>query len=132
MENRILIGIGSNVPSRAEEVSRAMLWLRRYMSTSNETMPYPTAPDGEPASTPEYLNAVIEGLTPHDIEFLQSKFKAYERRRGRLPEHRSQGHIIIDIDLVAFNGEILKTEEYESVHFRHGLELLKFPSSPTE
>ena len=43
MENRILIGIGSNVPSRAEEVSRAMLWLRRYMSTSNETVPYPTA-----------------------------------------------------------------------------------------
>ena len=41
MENRILIGIGSNVPSRAEEVSRAMLWLRRYMSTSNETMPLP-------------------------------------------------------------------------------------------
>lgn len=122
----ITISIGSNVENRAEEVSRALGWLRRFMPAGVETTPYETpteAPDGTTAAG-TYLNAVVYGTTAFDCAVLESKFKAYERKRGRTPADKAHGKIIIDIDLVEYAGRVVDRQEYDSPHFRRGLSSL--------
>lgn len=122
----ITISIGSNVEGRAEEVSRALVWLRRFMPAGVETTPYETpaeAPDGATA-TGTYLNAVVYGTTPYDSALLESKFKAYERKRGRTPADKAAGKIIIDIDLVEYAGRVVDRAEFDSPHFQRGLRSL--------
>lgn len=122
--NSITVSIGSNTENRAEEVSRALVWLRRFMPCSAETTPYLTPAEGEGCSG-SYLNAVVRGRTTFTVAVLQSKFKAYERRRGRIPEHKAMNHIIIDIDLVEFGGTILNPDEFASPHFQKGFASLR-------
>ena len=119
----ITISIGSNVENRAEEVSRALVWLRRFMPAGVETTPYETpteAPDGTTAAG-TYLNAVVYGTTAFDSAVLESK---YERKRGRTPADKAEGKIIIDIDLVEYAGRVVDRQEYDSPHFRRGLSSL--------
>lgn len=130
MLHSITVSLGSNVDSRHEEISRAMVWLRRFMPASVETTPYLSAAEQmdcaySTSSTDTYLNAVVRGRTPHSSEFLLKKFKAYERLRGRSTEQSAKGVIIIDIDLVEFDGSIIDTKEYNSPHFQKGLKSLE-------
>lgn len=134
----ITVSIGSNVATRAEEVSRALVWLRRFMPSSLETTPYETdaesmdangyhtngdlflkQPEAECTRT-SYLNAVVRGRTPYSDKLLLNKFKAYERLRGRTDADKDVGKIIIDIDLVEYGGKILDTNEFNSPHFKKG------------
>ena len=122
----ITISIGSNVENRAEEVSRALVWLRRFMPAGVYRTAYvsPTVgPDGTSAAG-TFLNAVVFGTTAVDCAVLESKFKAYERKRGRTPADKAEGKIIIDIDLVEYAGRVVDRQEYDSPHFRRGLSSL--------
>ena len=125
--NNIIVSIGSNIEQRDEEVSRALVWLRQFMPSSLETSPYTTqaeAFDENISVHSTYLNAVVRGVTPFSVEKLCAKFKAYERLRGRMPEHKEKGRVIIDIDIVVFDNKIINQKEYDSPHFCQGLERL--------
>ena len=72
-----------------------------------------------------YLNAVCKGSTSLSRDSMRNLFKNYERMRGRTPEHKAEGKIIIDIDLVVFDGKIVNDKEYASTYFRKGYDSLK-------
>jgi|GEM_PF-709003 len=119
-----VVCIGSNVPGCAEEVSRAILWITGLMVTSRHTKPYPTVPEGSNSGCRPYLNAVLKGTTMLSAEELLTKFKAYERLRGRKPSDKQQGKIIIDIDLVVYGDMIVSREEFNAGYFIRGYESL--------
>lgn len=139
----VTVSIGSNVATRSEELSRAFLFLRHLLEDTHETPPYVTEaePIG-PRRFPEgftYLNAVVTGRTDLTPKALQMRMKAYERRRGRKPhpEPAQVNHsevlqpeemeVIIDLDLVSYDGRILKPSEAASAHFQRGLAMLSNP-----
>ena len=44
---------------------------------------------------------------------------------GRLPTHKKEGKIIIDIDLLQWNGEILKPDDFKRDYMKQLLKEIK-------
>ena len=123
--DEVIVCVGCNVTADChKEVGLAIKWLEGILSDCRSTTPYFTAPEGENAGSTRYLNAVLSGRTELTADTLTSLFKAYELRRGRQPEHKRQGKIIIDIDLVCHSGEIINPAEYDADYFRTGHRML--------
>jgi 2-amino-4-hydroxy-6-hydroxymethyldihydropteridine diphosphokinase len=51
-------------------------------------------------------------------EELVLELKNIEKKMGRLPEHKPIGKIIIDIDLIKWDDEIVKPEDYKRSYIR--------------
>ncbi len=123
--SEVIVCVGCNVTADCHrEVELAIKWLGGILSDCRSTQPYFTDPEGENAGSTRYLNAVLSGQTELTAGELTSMFKDYEMRRGRHPEHKKQGRIIIDIDLVCHSGEIINRAEYDAGYFRTGYLLL--------
>ena len=120
MMHDIIICIGSNIPECRQEISMAIKWLIVNLINPRHTSPYPTSPEGIGAGNTPYLNAVIDGGTYLAKEELEASFKAYEHTRGRKPSDKAQGKIIIDIDLVCYDDEIVRPDEFNTAYFRPG------------
>ena len=121
--HKIVACIGSNVPDAPERVHRALLWLTSLLPGAVHTPPYETAPEGDCAGTAPYVNAVIIGQTDLSEDALKRLFKEYEQ--GRRPEHKAASRIIIDVDLVCFDGVAVNPGEFASDYFHKGYNLLK-------
>ncbi len=125
LTEEVIVCVGSNVTDIClREVSEAMKWLGELLSDVLATEPYLTGPEGTDAGNACYLNAVIIGKTALSAETLSSMFKDYEKKHGRKAEHKCQGKIIIDIDLVCHHGEIINRAEYNASYFRTGYDRL--------
>ncbi len=53
---------------------------------------------------------------------LNSAFKAYERACGRDEECRSKGLVPIDLDIVMWNGDVVREKDYKQQFFKIGWE----------
>ncbi len=71
-----------------------------------------------------YLNCVCSLYTTHDFHTLYNKTKEIERLLGRLPEHKEQGRVEIDIDIVYFDSQLLRPADARKNYFLKGLNLL--------
>ncbi len=49
-----------------------------------------------------------------------------ERDHGRTPEDKSRGIVKIDIDLLCYDGELLKPEDWQRGYVREGVAELAF------
>ena len=47
-----------------------------------------------------------------------------EREVGRLPEHKAEGKVIIDIDIVVWNNEVIKPTDLTRTYMTIGMEEL--------
>ena len=70
---------------------------------------------------PKYMNAVISGFTDIPFETLNASLKEYELSHGRDSESRRRGEVPIDIDIVKWNGNIIRPRDYSADYFRKGL-----------
>lgn len=70
---------------------------------------------------PKYMNAVISGYIDIPFETLNANLKEYELKHGRDSEARKKGEVPIDLDIVRWNGEIIRPRDYASDYFRKGL-----------
>lgn len=121
----VIVCVGCNVTADCHfEVELAIKWLGEILSDCRSTPPYFTDPEGENAGSTRYLNAVLRGHTGLTAGELTAMFKHYELSRGRHPEHKKQGRIIIDIDLVCHSGEIINRAEYDAGYFQTGYRML--------
>lgn len=75
-------------------------------------------------SASNYLNQVIEIETALSYDELHKLTKETENILGRTLEMKKNGVVPIDIDIVLFNGEILRTLDYNSDYFQKGYSLL--------
>lgn len=118
--HRYIISIGSNLPTGAEEVEKAISWLETSLGIISATPTYTTPdafhPDGAP-----YNNALAIVTTDIESDLLTQLFKEYEKRRGRKPGCKE---IPVDLDPVCRDNEILRPRDYSAPYFLEGLYLL--------
>lgn len=118
------ICLGSNEPDAAARVGAAASRLSALVeeeafSGAFATRPAPPAdPDG-----PEYVNAVMRVSSPLSLRELQQLLKDLEAALGRRSEHKQSGRVVIDLDVVVYDGEVCRVAEFASSYFMHGYRL---------
>lgn len=118
--NTALISLASNSPDKREQMEQAFAELRAMGIVARSSSIYETAPYGNPRH-PNYLNAVACIHTPAEYPVLYDTLKEMERAHGRTPQSKLSGEIPLDIDIVVWNGETLRPQDYERDYFKTGL-----------
>lgn len=118
MNNAVVLSIGSNSADREAQMTNCIAWLR-----DNATLTKLSSVYNSPASNgkdPDYLNAVAEIATTLTHSKLTKLLKDYERQCGRTPQSKALGSIPIDIDIVMWNGEVLRQKDFAQYYFAKG------------
>ena len=118
-----LFCIGSNCGHRKANVEAAIRWLSGLLSEFRHSTVYAT-PDCHGGQR-EYMNAVAAGNTTLDAPELEKISKDFEKANGRDQEARKKGDVPLDIDLVVFEGEILREKDYRCEFFLKGFREIK-------
>lgn len=131
----VLISVSSNCGDRLCNCHDALTWLDSVLIDSNCSSIYETedisskkensnkSGDSSASSQakPKYMNAVISGYTDIPFETFNANLKEYELNHGRDPETRKKGEVPIDLDIVKWNGNIIRPRDYAANYFRKGL-----------
>ncbi len=125
--NKAVICIGSNLPDRREVmIADAEKFLASTGSVISSSGTYDSTPEECPCEgVPVYLNEVLLLETPLDLSRLISDIKQWERLAGRNKESDSLCHIAIDIDVVCWNGTILRPTDFSRTYFRRGYSVIE-------
>lgn len=71
-----------------------------------------TAPHGAVYTTP-FKNALAYLETDLSKDEVEIQLKTIEKNMGRLPSHKIEGVVIIDLDLIQWNNQILKPDDFK-------------------
>jgi len=112
----VLIGLGSNLGDRLENLRRAQEALRAHLQILRASRVYLTEPWGY-ADQPTFLNQVLVGQTDLPPHALLDAAKSIELELGREPTFR-YGPRVIDIDILAYGDLVLKTPRLTIPHPR--------------
>lgn len=107
-----LVGLGSN-RNAASHLSAAVAAIGRRCRIVAQGPLLRTPAEGGPAGAADYCNQALRietQLTPDELTLL---FKAIERDNGRTPADKSTGSVPLDIDLLAYDGEMLRPADWE-------------------
>ena len=102
------LGLGSNLGDRENNIARALDCLSEKMRLERVSSLYDTKPVGF-AEQPRFLNAVCQvstELLPHELLVLA---KAIEKKLGRQPSPFPNAPRIIDIDILLYGNQTVKT-----------------------
>ncbi len=116
--NKLVISIGSNSNDKDWQVENCIAWLKTNLSGVSTSKIY-----GTPASNrkdPDYLNAVMKAKCKEDFNEIQQKLKDYETVCGRTPLSKQVGDIPMDLDIVIWNGNILRQRDFNQEYFQKG------------
>ena len=108
---RILISLGSNIYSK-QNIDRAKRMLVHYFPDVVFTRSIITASSDERCLFPfrNVLAVFNSELSPEEIIH---RLKSVESAMGRQYKDKETGKVIIDIDLIVYNGEVLRAADYE-------------------
>ncbi|MBC8525795.1 MAG: 2-amino-4-hydroxy-6-hydroxymethyldihydropteridine diphosphokinase [Candidatus Cloacimonetes bacterium] len=111
MANIVFIGLGSNLGNRKENIKKAIMKISELPQSSVQAASsiINTKPMGK-IDQPDFLNCVIKIKTELNPEQLLSKLLQIEKEMGRIRKEKL-GPRIIDLDILFFNDEIIKTKE---------------------
>ena len=118
MNNAVVLSLGSTRAAREAQMTNCIAWLRGIATLTKLSSVY-----NSPASNgkdPDYLNAVAEIATALTHPELTKLLKDYERQCERTPQSKSLGSIPIDIDIVMWNGEVLRPKDFAQYYFAKG------------
>lgn len=109
--HKVLLSIGSNTKA-CSNMSKAEELLRSCFPTIKFTDVIETKPYGEKYTAP-FLNSLAYLEADLNRNEVVRKLKAIERKMGRIASHKSDGIVIIDIDLIKWNNKVLKPDDME-------------------
>ena len=124
MGREAIISIGSNVPDKKERVAKACEELRNRFYSFQISSIYTTPAVGRCAGQPDYCNAVARFSTADDYETLRLFFKEMESDYGRVRRSDTVALIPLDIDIVVWDGTVLRQRDMGQEYMRIGLEQL--------
>ena len=119
-----LICIGSNYDRKEN-----LLLARQRLQALFPTVRFATEEETEPLhlrSSALFSNQVAEFITGLEEVCVVDKLKAIEHEAGRRPGDKAKEKICLDIDLLMYNGKILKPEDMEREYVRKGLKELDY------
>lgn len=122
MSNNLVLSIGSNNHDREWQMKNAIEWLRKQFNAVKISEVYEAVADN--GIDGPYLNAVMTAETDLDLDAAIVLVKQWETLCGRTPVSKIKGEIPIDIDIVVWNGNIIRPTEFGRPYFRHGYDLL--------
>ena len=118
MKNNAYISLGSNLGNRKLHISQAIELISNFGSVVHESPLYTSEPWGY-ESAESFINGVVLLKTELNPSVLLSGLLDIERTMGR--ERSTDGNYadrIIDLDILFFNSEIIKSGELEVPHPR--------------
>ena len=123
MQNSVVLGIGSNVSSA--HVENALEWLGRRLDAMERSSLYVTPPVG--GGSRPYVNAVASGCVHMPEGEFNMLLKDFEAGCGRDGYARSAGIVPVDIDIVVWNGDVVRPWDFAQSFFRIGFSELPCP-----
>ncbi len=119
----VYLSLGSNFGDRKENVERALFHIEEVLKDFKRSDIYETK--AVHGYGPAYFNAVVFGYTEWDYERFNSFLKGYERGCGRTPDAKTRNEVVIDIDIVVWNGEIVRPTDFSREFFQIGYKKIK-------
>ncbi|MDD2474721.1 MAG: 2-amino-4-hydroxy-6-hydroxymethyldihydropteridine diphosphokinase [Dysgonamonadaceae bacterium] len=120
--NKVLLCIGSNTNALLN-LNRAINKLQLNFKGTQFTETAESNPYGAIYKR-SFLNTLAYFETNMNKNELVLSLKSIEIEMGRHPEHKAKGKVIIDIDLIKWNDEIVKPEDFKRSYVRNLLEFL--------
>ncbi len=114
-----VISIGSNAEDRGFRVQQAIEFLMGHFTGVSVSDVYGTEAWNQPGA-PGYFNAVFVGRTTADENSVIALLKGYEQEQGRTMTAEANGIVTIDLDLVMWDGRILRGNDFERPYFNVG------------
>ncbi len=114
----IYLSLGSNHGDRHRNVEEGLIWLQDILLESRSSSIYVTK--AVQGYGPAYYNAVVFGQTPMEYDEFNRLLKEYEINCGRSPESRKRNEVIIDIDIVVWDGKIVRPTDFSRDFFQIG------------
>lgn len=118
-----VLSLGSNVSDRLSMVAEGIEALAAFLTIEAASGVYESEPIG-PDKSRLYANCVLKVSTNLDCGALNLRLKQLEIKFGRDEKARMRHDVPLDIDIVAFDGEILRPRDYSAAYFRQGLDLI--------
>lgn len=123
--SEVFLSFGSNYGDKKGNVEAALRWIGSLLDDMQSSDVYETPEvHGYGAS---YFNAVACGKTGLELEEFNRRLKVYERNCGRTDEARIRKEVPIDIDIVIWDGEIIRPVDFSREFFRIGYEDIRKP-----
>ncbi len=116
----IIFGISSNADDRETKISEAIEEVTALIPDLKVSQSFTASSYNNIG--PEYMSVVAIGQCDIDLKRLHTFVKAFEWQLGRDNNTEPQtGIITIDIDIVTFDGDILKPNDYNQPAFQNAL-----------
>lgn len=116
--DKVIISLGSNSYERHIQMENAILFLKSNFENVSVSKIYESeALNGKDAS---YLNAVAIFETNFTFEKTTKTLKEWEKQCGRTPESKLKGSIPIDLDIVVWNGNVVREADFSYPFFTQG------------
>lgn len=119
-----IICIGSN-HNPASNIKKAVETLSSLFPDITWGDTVATVAEGVPVSVPDYHNRAAVFSTSMDVSSLKHRFKEIEKACGRGSDSKSTGIVPLDIDLLQYDGDILKPLDMQKEYVRRALSSLK-------
>lgn len=121
--NFVVLSLGSNCVERDKKMQLCIEWLYDILSDVKVSRIYENrALNGIDNN---YLNAVLLGYTQDDYDTLNAKLKRFEIESGRTNDSKLIGVVPIDVDIVMWNVEIIRINDYKQAYFQIGWNEMK-------
>ena len=114
----------TDTPDKLRQMNNAFAELQEMGLVAASSSIYETVACGS-IKSPNYLNAVVKIFTDTDHQELHNVLKTMEKAHGRTPESKLSGKIPLDIDIVVWNGEIIRPQDWKQDYFQTGLKELE-------
>ena len=115
----VFLAVGSNKGDRTAMIRGAVQGLRAGSFEVKELSPlYETCPVDCEEGTPSFLNGVVRGFWRKTPESLLNLCQELERRAGRPEKHSSRQSRELDLDIIIFGQEIIRTGRLTVPHPR--------------
>jgi 2-amino-4-hydroxy-6-hydroxymethyldihydropteridine diphosphokinase len=113
---KVYLALGTNQGDRVQHLRRALERLAPYVSLTQLSPLYETAPWGI-TDQPDFLNMAAEGVTTLSPFELLDALKNIEQAMGRQATVR-YGPRVIDLDILLYGELVMQTERLEIPHAR--------------
>lgn len=119
MKSRIVLSVGSNSGDRNKNVSTALRRLSEILGGDASVSDIYETPDAH-GGVCRYMNAVMAGYTELTIEECDRFCKLIETEAGRDNECRKRGEVPVDVDIVVWDGKVVRERDYRQNFFTIG------------
>ena len=123
MGRKCFIGLGSNAPTTSHLLA-AQAELRKYLADIIFSRVLQTRPVEYDSPRP-FFNQTAVCTTTMSVEELRHLLKQTERICGRRPQEKAQGIVTIDLDLLWYDGKVLKPADWPREYIQKGVKELQ-------